>query len=182
VSITKITGVSLMPVIHILKNLRPEDHEEMTAIHGIGWSAERVADMIARLAVRSCGWIFWHEDHGPVSTLGAYPITPTCAGVWAFGTPGWRHVVLLMTRHVKRSMVPMLARTGFHRAECRALTKRADTARWLHLLGAAPEAVLSEFGTRREDFTLFAWHAVDEQAPLPSRPASRESLPLRNGG
>jgi len=175
----RVTGVTMPPLVHVLENLRPADQEEMEAVHGSRYSVPALADVIYRLTTQSSGWLFW--DDGPVAALGAYAMTPTCAGVWAFGTPGWPRAVLRMTKHVRRTMVPMLLGAGFHRAECRALFKRSDTKRWLMALGAEPEAVLSEFGARREDFILFAWRS-DEQANHPSRPERRSHLPLRNGG
>lgn len=176
---TVITGVMPDPLWHIVLNLRPADQAEMEAVHGIGFNPETLVDTVCRVAQRGMGWLFW--SNGPVACLGAYPMTPTCASVWAFGTPGWRRVVLGMTRHVKRTMIPTLLKIGCHRAECRALTARQDTYKWLVALGAVPEAVLSEFGTRREDFTLFAWHA-DEQTHHLRRVAERGGVPLRNGG
>jgi len=176
---TRVTGITHAPLAHILQNLRPEDQEEMDAVHGRGWSVRLIADAIHHLAENNCGWMFW--DDGPVAVVGAYKMTPTCAGVWAFGTAGWPRAVLRMTKHVRRVMVPELVRAGCHRAECRALFKRSDTKRWLTALGAEPEAVLSEFGTRREDFILFAWHA-DELAHFTGKPERGSQLPLRNGG
>jgi len=170
----------MAPLLHVLENLRPADQEEMDAIHGEGWAVPVIADIVFRLATKNCGWLFWHEGE-PVAALGAYAMTPTCAGCWAFGTPAWPKVVLGVTRHVRRTMIPLLLRVGFHRAECRALFKRSDTKRWLTSLGWEPEAVLSEFGARREDFLLFAWCA-HEQTHHPPGPERRSPLSLRNGG
>jgi hypothetical protein len=56
-------------------------------------------------------------------------------------------------------MVPALLEAGYHRAECRSLASRQDTRLWLTGLGWVEEAVLAEFGSRRENFVLYAWTA-----------------------
>jgi hypothetical protein len=157
---SKITGMAPIPLTHILNNLRDIDKEELEAVRGEGFDRMRCAMQLTTLAEGGVGWIFWRPDTSePVACLGAYPMTPTCAGCWAFGTAGWPFVVRGMTRHVRRVMVPLLLERGFHRAECRALAKREDTRLWLTSLGWKAEAALSEFGVRHEDFVLFAWLA-----------------------
>ena len=142
----------------------------------------KVAMELCRLAVLHDGWLFWNEDtKEPVAALGAYPMTPTCAGCWAFGTDGWDEAVRTVTKHIHRIMIPGLLKAGFHRAECRALAEREDTKRWLTGLGWKAEAVLSGFGVRREDFTLFAWTA-HESATRFRQPPQQIELPLCGGG
>jgi hypothetical protein len=168
--LTRITGVAPDALGHILANLRDIDREEIEAVRGLGFDTFDASLQISRLATMCCGWIFWRDDTGePVAALGAYPMTPTVAGCWAFGTNGWPRVVKSVTRQARSVMVPLLLKSGFHRAECRALDKRADTRLWLMSLGWRKEAVLSEFGVRREDFALFAWLA-DEQPDHPKQP------------
>lgn len=166
---SKITGTDPIPLNHILGNLRSEDKEELEAVRGVGFDQMLCAIQLCQLvrAAKGMGWIFWRADTGePTAVLGAYAMTPTCAGCWAFGTEGWPYVVRGVTRHARRVMVPALLQAGFHRAECRALAKREDTKLWLTSLGWKAEAALSEFGVRHEDFTLFAWLA-DEQTDHP---------------
>jgi hypothetical protein len=101
----------------------------------------------------------------PAAAFGFHRMTPTCAGVFAFGGDDWPLVVKGMTRRILRDIMPMAPKWGFHRAECRALASRQDVRRWLEGLGWRAEAVLSEFGTRREDFILYAWTAPHEAHP-----------------
>jgi hypothetical protein len=165
--VTKITGIAPDPLVHILANLRPDDRAEIEAVRGENFDILRMSLELCRLATTGDGWIFWRGDTGePSAVLGAYAMTPCVAGCWAFGTSSWPNVVRGVTRQARRVMVPALLRAGFHRAECRALAKREDTRLWLTSLGWKAEAVLSEFGARREDFTLFAWLA-DEQSDHP---------------
>ena len=176
---TKITGIAVEPLEFILRNLRPDDREEIEAVRGKGFDTLRTAMMICSLAATSGGWLFWRADTGePVACLGAHALTPACAGCWAFGTTGWPFVVRSVTRQARRVMVPMLLKAGFHRAECRALASREDTRIWLTSLGWKAEAALSEFGIRHEDFTLFAWLA-NEQADNSGRPRSEDDIQVR---
>lgn len=155
------------PLAFILEHLRPEDRAELEAVRGDKFDTFKTALQLCQLATTCEGWIFWGgHDKEPIAALGAYAMTPTCAGCWAFGTPEWPSVIKTMTKHVKHIMVPKLLKAGFHRAECRALASREDTQRWLTGLGWKAEAVLSEFGTRREDFTLFAWLADEHKNHL----------------
>jgi hypothetical protein len=101
----------------------------------------------------------------PAAAFGFHRMTPTCAGVFAFGTDDWPLVVKGMTRRILRDIMPQASKWGLHRAECRALASRQDVRRWLLGLGWRAEAVLSEFGTRREDFILYAWTAPHEAHP-----------------
>lgn len=166
---SKVTGIAPDPLQFILSNLRPEDQEEIEAVRG-RFNSLDVALHFCRMAVSCDGWIFWCADTGePAAVLGAYAITPVVAGCWAFGTRAWPRVVKSVTSHARHTMVPKLLSAGFHRAECRALAKREDTRVWLTSLGWKEEAVLSEFGIRHEDFTLFAWLA-DEQTDHSRQP------------
>jgi hypothetical protein len=156
----EITETMPAPLSYILEHLRPEDRAEIEAVRGEKFDPFKVALQLCQLATTCDGWLFWNADtKAPIAALGAYAMTPTCAGCWAFGTPDWPTTVKAVTKHVRHIMIPRLLKAGFHRAECRALASREDTQRWLTGLGWRAEAVLSEFGTRREDFILFAWLA-----------------------
>lgn len=175
---SKVTGVTPHPLQHIITNLRAADKEEIEAVRGENFDTLRLSLELCKLAATCDAWIFWREDTGePAAVLGAYAMTPTCAGCWAFGTDGWPRVVRGVTRHARRVMVPALLKAGFHRAECRALAKREDTRIWLTSLGWKAEAALSEFGIRHEDFVLFAWLA-DEQADHSRQPRPAGHVPV----
>lgn len=159
-----ITGISPPPLVHILEHLRPDDLREIEAVRG-ELDPLKIAVELSKLALSSGAWLFWTEDtKEPVACLGSFAMTPTCVGCWAFGTTNWDKILLAVTKHVQRIMIPALLKAGFHRAECRALASREDSSRWLTGLGWKKEAVLSGFGVRREDFILFAWLA-DQHEP-----------------
>jgi len=164
--LSKVTNVSPTPLTHIINNLRAVDREEIEAVRGARFNVDQMTKQLCFLSATGDAWIFWRTDTGePTACLGAYAMTPAVAGCWAFGTDGWDRVVRGVTRHARKVMVPALLKAGFHRAECRALAKREDTRIWLTSLGWKAEAVLSEFGVRREDFVLFAWLADEQTDP-----------------
>jgi hypothetical protein len=144
--------------------LRVQDIAEIKAVRG-KFVTGVIADEIMRAAFK-VWFVYQAPFHAtPAAAFGLYKMTPTCAGVFAFGTNDWPLVVKGMTRRILRDIMPKALEWGFHRAECRALASRQDVRRWLEGLGWRAEAVLSEFGTRREDFILYAWTAPHEAHP-----------------
>lgn len=180
-SSTLITGITFQSMLHVLTHLRPADRLEIEAVRG-RIDAVEMATQLSKLVLIGEGTMFVDRStNEPVACLGSYPMTPSCAGCWAFGTDKWDQVVATVTKHIRRTMIPALLRSKFHRAECRALSSRDDTRRWLTGLGWREEAVLSGFGVRREDFTLFAWLA-DESANHLRQLEQQSELPLCGGG
>jgi hypothetical protein len=144
--------------------LRDQDIAEIKAVRG-KFVPSDIAAEIMRAAFKV--WLVYEAPFRatPVAAFGFFRMTPTCAGVFAFGSNRWPLVVKGMTRRILRDIIPRASEWGFHRAECRALASRQDVRRWLEGLGWRAEAVLSEFGTRREDFILYAWTAPHEAHP-----------------
>ena len=152
------TGLAFDPLQHVIVHVRPLDRKELFATRPHD-SPSLATEEILRYCA-PFGTLFWHEGE-PVSALGFFPMWPGVTSVWAFGSPRWPFVVGAMTRHVIYELVPELLRRGVHRAECRSLSERQDSKRWLLALGARPECTLKEFGRQREDFTLYAWSDRD---------------------
>jgi hypothetical protein len=144
--------------------LRPQDIAEIEAVRGKFVPSALASDLMCASFKL---WFVYQAPFRatPVAVFGLHRMTPTCAGVFAFGSTLWPLVVKGMTRRILRDIIPMAPKWGLHRAECRALASRQDVRRWLLGLGWRAEAVLSEFGTRREDFILYAWTAPHEAHP-----------------
>ena len=142
----------------IVRDLRPRDMAEIMAVN---WDDDRDAFVSRVLAVSGdmCG--IWEFQGVPVACLGVFALWPSVWGAFAFGTPDWPHVVLDMTRHVRRFIIPALLAVGAHRVECRALASHDDARKWLTALGAKQEATLRGFGRAGEDFVLYAWRPED---------------------
>ena len=166
---------------HVVLNLRERDRAEIFALR---WDDD--PEGFLREALPQCGamtWI-WERDGVPVSIQGALPVRP---GVWtafAFGTGGWPGVVLDMTRHSRRFIMPALLRAGFRRCECRALASHVDSRKWILSLGAYEEATLERYGRRGETFVSYVWRPEDVQQQREQRaePGRHFAPRTANGG
>jgi hypothetical protein len=78
---------------------------------------------------------------------------------FAFGTKHWGKALPAILKNIKDFVLPFLLQNGFHRVECLALAHRKDVERFLELIGAYPEATLSQWGAGGEDFTAYRWLA-----------------------
>jgi hypothetical protein len=145
---------------YIVTNLRPRDAAEIFALR---WDDDREA--FARDFLPLCGAMcsVWERNGVPVSVQGVVCTRPGVWEVFAFGTDLWPSVVLDMTRHATRYIMPALLRVGFHRAECRALASHTDSRKWIEFLGAREETILKGFGRNGEDFVGYVWGRDDVQ-------------------
>ena len=146
-------GPDLDALRHIAFNLRERDTAEVFATR---WTDDPEDLATDAGNYGEFQWIAAHDDV-PVAAIGAIPVWPGVWSVWAFGTDDWNKVVLSLTKHVKRFMIPALYEHKAHRVECRALKDHAEACKWLELLGAHKEAALDGFGRHREDFNLYVW-------------------------
>lgn len=142
----------------IVTHLRPRDREEIFALRWDDNEETFIDEMMALCGAMT--WI-WERDGVPVSVQGAVCSRPHVWEVFAFGTACWPRVVLDMTRHVKRFMIPALLRVGAHRVECRALLSHTDSRKWLTALGAKEAAILQRFGRNAETYVSYVWGPSD---------------------
>lgn len=153
-------------VIEVVKNMRERDREEIYATR-YGENPEDVA----RDAVNS-GAFRWgaYLDGRPVAMLGAFPRWPNVWTAWAFGTDEWPKVVLSLSKHVMRFMIPALYRAGATRVDATALETHFDARRWLTAMGAAPEKPLANWGKNGQTFVCYVWtRQAAKQALMTSR-------------
>lgn len=145
-------------VEYIIANLRLRDREEIFALR---WDNDEraLADDLLRFA-GAMTWAWW-RDGVPVSLQGAWPVRRGVWSCWAFGTDEWPRVVLSMTKHARRFIIPALLRARFHRAEAVALATHTDSRRWLEALGAREEGIRHGFGRNGEDFVSYVWTPAD---------------------
>lgn len=143
---------------YIIKHLRQRDREEIFAQR---WNDDEEELLrFIMFGVGAMSWCWW-RDGRPVSLQGAWPIRPGVWSCWAFGTDEWPRVVLSMTKHSRRFIIPALMRARFHRAEAAALATHTDSRRWIEALGARQESVLRGYGRRGEDFISYVWTPDD---------------------
>lgn len=138
----------------VIHHMRQRDQDE---IYAQRWSDDPGAyleDQMIWMGEMCC---IWTHDGIPVSCQGVLPFWPGVWGMFAYGTDLWPRVVLDMTKHAFRFIVPALLAVKAHRVECRALATHTESRRWIEFLGAREEAVLKAYGKRQEDFVLYVW-------------------------
>ena len=145
---------------HVVMHMRERDAAEIFALR---WDEDRDALIQGTLPHMGAMCWIWERDGVPVSVQGVQCLRPGVWQVFAYGTDVWPHVVLDMTRHSRRFIMPALLRVGFHRAECRALLDHVDSRKWIVSLGAHEEAILKRYGRDGEDFVLYTWGPEDVQ-------------------
>lgn len=150
---TILTEPSKLALDYICQNLRARDYEEVFATQ---YEDDPFTLADNTLACGDFQWIAW-RDGEPVASIGARPMWPNVWNVWAFGTDRWPEVVLALTRHVRRFMIPALKNFGAHRAQCFALETHDDARRWLTSLGAQEGPKLDKFGKSGQTFVVYSW-------------------------
>jgi hypothetical protein len=157
-------------VRHIANNLRASDREEIFATF---WQDDP-EELVRRVFyLPECGWVAT-ADGEPVAAVGVTPSHPGVWVAWAFGTDRFREAGLLLTRHVKRFIIPMLLRAGAHRCEASSIDGHTEAHRWLEGFGLVREATHPGRGRNGETFHTYARRVERVQFP--------EHRRLDNGG
>ena len=86
----------------------------------------------------------------PVMAFGAKPVGDN-AIVWGFKTDNGWPVIGMVTKFIRRIMIPALKEEGVSRATCLVHPHNHASQSWLRHLGFAPLATVREFGTRRHE-------------------------------
>ena len=138
----------------VIEHMRERDRAE---IYAMRWDEDPVNYLEGQLLWMGDMCCIWTLDGVPVSCQGVVAYWPGVWGMFAYGTDQWPRVVLDMTKHAFRFIVPALLAVKAHRVECRALATHTESRRWIEFLGAREEAVLKAYGKRQEDFILYVW-------------------------
>jgi hypothetical protein len=145
----------LEDVQYIARNMRERDRAEIFATR---WDDDPDALAASAMEVPGSLWVV-SKGGTPVALFGARPMWP---GVWcayAFGTDHWPEVVLTMTRHIMRFIIPSLTPRA-HLVVAFCHEDHVSSMRWLRRMGAEPVSpMLYEWGRERENFVLLGWRA-----------------------
>ena len=138
----------------VCRNLREVSRREMFLSL---WSDE--PDVLAEAIhqTNQFAWAFWCDGE-PAAVVGAYPMHPGVWGLFGFGTDKYAKIMLSVTKHARRFMMPALLNAGAHRAQCIAPADHYEQHKWLRFLGAEEESTMRGYGKNREDVKMFAWH------------------------
>jgi len=149
-----ITTHTLADVTHIARNMRPRDREEIFATR-YGEDTDKLAH--DTLSTGPFQWCAVADDGEPIAVIGAHPRWPNVWSAWAFGTARWPEAIGLLTRHVRRFMLPALYNSGAARVDAMSLATHEDARKWLEFLGAKPKEKLDNWGKNGEDFVNYVW-------------------------
>ena len=139
-------------LIHVCRNLRELSREEMYMTSEI-----EEPDLLAEQMVGDrLQWVAYH-DGKPAAVIGARQAHPGVWNLYGFGTDDYEHIMLEVTKHARRVMMPEVKATGAHRAQALSPADHVETHKWLRFLGAKEEARLGGFGKNGEDVLVFAW-------------------------
>lgn len=139
-------------LIHICRNLRALSRSEMY----LTLECEE-PDLLAECFYdHKLQWCAYHEGK-PAAVIGAMKMHPGVYALYGFGTDDYGHVMLEVTKHARRVMMPEVKATGAHRAQAMSPATHTETHKWLRFLGAEQEARLRGYGKNGEDVLVFAW-------------------------
>lgn len=140
-------------ILAVVRNMRECDREE---IYATQWNDDPALFAERVYAVSGFCWVAW-LDGRPAAVVGAAPERPNVYAAFAFGTDEWPRVVLSVTRHIRRFMIPALINAGCHRVSCASHAHHTEAHKWLERLGAEREAVHPGYGRGGETFFLYVW-------------------------
>jgi hypothetical protein len=140
-------------VFQVARNMREWDRKEIFACRWNDDPDEVAADV---LRVPGFSWVAYHGET-PAAVIGAMPMWPGVWNLFAFGTDEFPRVVITLSRHVLRFMIPAIKNQGGHRGQCHSIEGHDDAHRWLSSLGAKTEPMIRGFGRNRENFIPFVW-------------------------
>jgi hypothetical protein len=143
-------------VLQVLEHLRERDALELFATRFDNYDRKGTL-ALHREIITTCKYLYVFGRARAVVVVGAQEFWPGRWSVCAFATDEFTHVVLAVTRFVKRVMIPALIRDGAQRAQCASHAKHTDAHRWLEMLGAEHEGTLRSFGKDGADFLVYRW-------------------------
>lgn len=149
---TEIATADRSMIEAVLHGLREEDVVEMYAA---GTDPHLLAGQLMRH--RTFAYCAWDFDCGPISVWGMIQKRHGVGAAFAFGTKDWDRAVIPMVRQIRGFLIPLVINLGYHRVEAVALRRRDDVRRFMNLLGAQAEGVLTGYGVSGEDFVSYRW-------------------------
>ena len=152
-SSVKIIDARYPDVVEIARNLRELDAEEIWPVTH-AQTPEALA--LATVAGNALKYVARYGE-ASVATWGASEVRPRVASVWMFATDKWPKVALSVTRHINRTVMPILISSGCVRAECWSHNNHHVAHRWLELLGATREATVEDYGQNRVPYHCYSW-------------------------
>ena len=64
---------------------------------------------------------------------------------------------MALTRYGKRVLRPFILARGAHRLQCESRIDHVEAHKWLSVMGAKPDGLLSGYGRDGSDYVMFSW-------------------------
>jgi hypothetical protein len=149
----QVAPLTFESVAYIAENMREWDKRE---IYATRWTEDPLELAHDAMVVPDFAQVAGLNGR-PIAAFGAIPLHPHVWNIWMFATPEFDKIGISLTKFVRRSMMPALADTGAHRAQCLSMAGHDQAQAWLEFLGATRESTLAEYGRNREDFYRYVW-------------------------
>ncbi len=154
-----LNNLQLEPLLYLVRNMRTRDWLEIAA--GTDESPEDLAVRIWQSRHRGVAFIAYTSDGVPAGVFGAYRTHGSVYSMWMFGTTRWDEVRLGVTRFGIKKVIPFLFNElGMTLGQCESLADYPEIHKWLRLLGATEDCVLTARGKNGEDFKRFIWRTT----------------------
>lgn len=171
----EIVPATLRDVSYIAANMNADDWRECEAQMPEGLPTSVIAAL--SLQASPYAWVAMYRGD-PVAAFGAAqaPLRNWHWSAWMFGTAKSAKAVPIVTRHIKRVLIPALLGEGANRVEAISHVSHETAHGWLKSLGARQRCELPGYGRNNETYLLFEWtrqHVLLQttQAPAPAQDA-----------
>ena len=150
-------------VMYVLRNLRDMDIIEIERTLDAPYDANAMFSAIyANTEVHNYVALINEE---PVALFGLIEKRYSVPVGWCLGTDLFERAVAIVTRHVKRVILPDLKKRHIRHVVCVALTSRQDVGRWIRVFGGKPRSEFLGIDPQGEELT--SWHWVDDERSSP---------------
>lgn len=140
-------------VVYVARRMRTIDRRELYAFEASENPEVLASRLVAWSRFQWCAFLDWE----PVAVINAIEEMPTLWRVGMFATDLWPRVGLNCTLFFRQVIFPKLEGLGCNRAECRSIAEHVDSHRWLQILGARRECMVTDVGLNRDTYIQFAW-------------------------
>jgi hypothetical protein len=140
------------PVLHVVKNMRERDREE---IYNLRWDDNPFTILNDVMARKNFAWVAWLDER-PAAVFGGAPLHPGVWSMFCFATDDFPRLALGLSRFAIKTVVPTLfGEMGAHRLQCDSHEKHVSAHKWLKLLGAEREAIKAGYGRDGANYFSF---------------------------
>jgi hypothetical protein len=156
----RLVKLTLLDALYVCRNMRASDLREASAT-----SHDGEPEALAMSMIQSWGpfaFAALADDGTPVAVIGGTQQWPGVWTCWMLATDRFNEIGKVLTRWVKRAMIPQLIERGAHRIEAYSIDGHDTAHRWLRFCGAVQEARLRRYGRGGEDFLVFSVPVVSD--------------------